>query len=58
MKIRDFLQSFFECTKLIEDRHATINRVLLVINFLLDEYQKAVILFVNNDYLKIAVNDG
>ena len=56
--IRDFLKSFYECTLLIEDRRATINRSLPVMNFLLDQYVAEITKFVDNDFMKISIDAG
>ena len=54
--IRDFLKSFYQCTKLIENRNATINKSLSVMNFLLNQYVEDLTKFADNDFMKLFID--
>ncbi len=54
--IRDFLELFFQITKYTERQHTTIDRVLLLLDFLLDRYKIGVLLHVVDNFIKLAIN--
>ena len=56
--IRDFLEPFYQCTKLTEGRNATINRSLPVMDFLLDQYVEGLTKFADNDFMKLSIDAG
>jgi hypothetical protein len=56
--IRDFLAPFFQITKYTERRHATINRVLPSLDFLLDRYELGALLHTADNFIKLAIDAG
>ena len=44
--IRDFLKTFYNAIKIIEDREAILDRVFSTINFLADRFERAIDKFV------------
>ena len=56
--MRDFLAPFFQITKYTEGRHATINRVLPSLDFLLDRYELGALSHTTDDFMKLAIDAG
>jgi hypothetical protein len=56
--MRDFLQPFFQVTKYTEGRHATINKVLPSLDFLLIRYELGAVSHTADDFMKLAIDAG
>jgi len=56
--MRDFLAPFSQITKYTEGRHATINRVLPSLDFLLDRYELGALSHTEDDFMKLAIDAG
>ena len=53
---RDFLKNFYKATKFIEDRSATINRVLSVLDFLLLSHEEATLNHDSDDFVALVID--
>lgn len=58
LNIRNFLQPFYEATKFCEGRKATINRVLPVLDFLLEKYEEGGAQYADDEYMKLSIDSG
>jgi hypothetical protein len=56
--MRDFLEPFFQITKYTEDRRATIDRVLPLLDFLLDRYKTDALSHTADDFIKLSIDAG
>jgi len=54
--MRNFLESFFQITKYTKRRHATIDRVLSSLDFLLDRYEIDALSHIVNDFMKLSID--
>ncbi len=56
--MRNFLEPFFQITKYTEGRHATIDRVLPSLDFLLDRYENGALSHTADDFMKLSIDAG
>jgi hypothetical protein len=56
--IRNFLEPFYQITKYTEGRHATIDRVLPLLDFLLDRYETGALSHTADDFMKLSIDAG
>ena len=56
LNIKIFVQSFYEVTKFCENRKVIINRVLSMLNFLLEKYKKDDAQYVDEKYMKLFID--
>lgn len=56
--IRNFLQGFFDATKATEGRHATLDRVLPTMDFLIDRFEKAANQFAQHPFMRESIEAG
>ncbi len=57
-QIRDFLQAFYDATKVCEAQTATIDRILLIIDFLLEKYEQDAEEFQDNKFMLESIHAG
>ena len=55
ISMQNFLKLFYQITKYTESWHATINKVLSSLDFLLDRYDRAQ-LYAFNNFMKLAID--
>ena len=58
LQIRDFLLYFYKATKGTEDRQATLDDVILLMDFILECFEKASTTFTNHNVLRESVQGG
>ena len=56
--MRDFLRDFHEVTKLTEEREATINEMLSVLDFLLSQFASEALKYPVDSFMAAACNAG
>lgn len=57
-QIRNFLRSFYDATKACEGQAATIDRVLPIMDFLLEKYEQGTETFQDNRFMLASIDAG
>ena len=56
--MRDFLENFYEVTKLTEGRESTVNKILPAIDFLLVQFDLEALNHASGSYMAASVEAG